>query len=204
MDASEDDGTVRVTGTGRATGRPDALVLDLRLQANGSTVGEALTALTRASHACHDAVPGLPVRTSGLGVHPRHEQGHQRGHTASQSLHVRTGDPASAGELVQRLVDAVGDALGVDGLRHEVADPSDLHRRAREQAFADAAVRAEQYAALAGRHLGAVRAITEPGAPGPSPLPAGAARTALAAGPVVEAEDLAVVAVVEVVWELRG
>ena len=203
MDLSEDNGTVTVTGTGRAGGRPDTLVLDLRLQAHGTTVGEALTALTRASHACHDALPGLSVRTSGLGVHPRHEQGHQRGHTAHQSLQVRTGDPSSAGELVQRLVDVVGDALGVDGLRHELADTSGLHRRAREQAFADAAVRAEQYAALAGRHLGAVSRVREPGS-GTGPVPVGAVRTAMAAGPVVEAEDLEVVAVVGVVWELRG
>ncbi|MGC5583214.1 SIMPL domain-containing protein [Ornithinimicrobium sp. W1679] len=202
--AATDDDRVEVTGTGRASGRPDTLVLDLRLQAHGATVGEALTSLTRASHACHDALPGLPVRTHGLGVHPRHEQGHQRGHTAHQSLQVRTDDPSLAGDLVQRLVDVVGDALGVDGLRHELADTAALARRAREQAFADAAVRAQQYAALSGRTLGAVRRVREPGGSGPSPMAAELARTALSAGPVVQAEDLEVVAAVEVVWELVG
>lgn len=204
MDVPDDD-SITVTGTGRAGGPPDTLLLDLRLQAHGTTVGEALTALTRASHACHDALPGLSVRTHGLGVHPRHEQGHQRGHTAYQSLQVRTPDPSGAGELVQRLVDVVGDALGVDGLRHEPADANGLARRAREQAFADAAVRAEQYATLAGRRLGAVRRVREPGVSGPSPMPAGTAQAAMVAGgPQVHAEDPEIVAVVEVVWELTG
>ena len=197
--------TVVVTGTGRAAAAPDTLVLDLQLEGHGATVGEALTALTDASTACHEALPGHHVRTHGLGLHPRHDhQGRQVGHTAYQQLQVRAADPSGAGELIQRLSGVVGNALGVNGLRPELADTSGLLTQARERAFADARARAEQYAALAGRELGAVRQVREGGPGGPRPMEMGDARMAMAAGPVVEAADHEVTASVEVTWELLG
>lgn len=202
---SSDDDTVVVTGTGRASAAPDVLVLDLRLEGHGRTVGEALTALTRASRSCHDALPGESVRTHGLGVHPRHDrQGNQAGHTAYQSLQVRTGDPARAGELVQRLGEAVGDALGVEGLRHEVSDTASLQRLARERAFGDAVERAEQYAELAGRVLLGVRSVREPTVGGPRPAGDQMMRASMAAGPVVDPGEHEVGAVVEVTWQLEA
>lgn len=202
---SSDDDTVVVTGTGRASAAPDVLVLDLRLEGHGRTVGEALTALTRASRSCHDALPGESVRAHGLGVHPRHDrQGNQAGHTAYQSLQVRTGDPARAGELVQRLGEAVGDALGVEGLRHEVSDTASLQRLARERAFGDAVERAEQYAELAGRVLLGVRSVREPTVGGPRPAGDQMMRASMAAGPVVDPGEHEVGAVVEVTWQLEA
>jgi hypothetical protein len=201
---SPDEDTVVVQGTGRASAAPDTLVLDLQLASHGQTVAEALAALTRSSRAASEALPGTRPRTSGLGVHPRHDhQGRQVGHTAYQSLQVRVGDPSAAGDLVQRLGEAVGDALGVNGLRQELADPSGLLREARRLAFEDARERAEEYAALAGRELGPVARVREGGAPGPSPMAADA-RFAVASGPVVDPTDHEVVAVVEVAWRLLG
>lgn len=200
----ENDDIVVVVGTGRATAPPDTLVLDLQLAAQGRTVADALAALTSASHAATEALPDAAPRTSGLGVHPRHDhEGRQVGHTAYQSLQVRVGDPSAAGELVQRLGEAVGDALGVNGLREEIVEPSGLQRDARERAFADARERATQYAELAGRGLGAVVGVREGVAAGPGPRGAADARFAMAAGPVVEPADLEVVATVEVSWRLQ-
>lgn len=194
---------VVVTGTGRASAVPDTTVLDLRLEGHGATVGEALTALARASQACHEAVPG--VRTHGLGVHPRHDHhGRAAGHTAYQMVQVRTPDATAVGDLVHRLGEAVGDALGVEGLRQEILDTEDLHREARERAFADALHRAQGYAALAGRSLGVVRRVHEPGLVGPQPFGAHDARMAMSAGPVVDPAEHEVVAVVEVTWALES
>lgn len=202
---SPDADTVVVTGTGRASAAPDVLVLDLRIEGHGATVGEALSALSRASRACHDALPDQRLRTHGLGVHPRHDrQGERAGHTAYQSLQVRTGEPDAAGALVQRLGEAVGDALGVEGLRQEVADPSDLKRQARERAFGDAVERAEQYAELAGRVLLGVLSVREPGAGGPRPAGDQMMRAAMAAGPVVDPAEHEVTAEVEVTWQLEA
>lgn len=198
-------GTVTVVGTGRAGAVPDTLVLDLQLEGRGATVAEALDTLTRASQACHDALPDVSLRTHGLGVHPRHDHhGTQVGHSAYQSLQLRTAGPAGAGEIVQRLSQVVGDALGVNGLRAELSDTGDLDRRARELAFSDARARAEQYAALADRAVVGVRSVREH-VDGPvHPFPGAEPRTAMASGPVVEAADHEVTVTVEVTWVLGG
>lgn len=197
--------TVVVTGTGRATAAPDTIVLDLQLEGHGSTVSEALSVLTEASRTCHEALPGQHVRTHGLGVHPRHDnQGRQVGHTAYQQVTVRTTDPDGAGELIQRLSEAVGNGLGVNGLRPELADTSELAAQARQRAYADALARAEQFAALAGRGLGEVRQVREVGAGGPRPAGDAEARMMMASGPVVEAADHEVQASVQVTWALQN
>lgn len=198
--------TVIVIGTGRAAAVPDGLVLDLQLEGHGSSVAQALDALTADSRAAHGALPDHDVRTHGLGVHPRHDhQGRQVGHTAYQSLQVRTDDPEQVGALVQRLGEAVGDGLAVHGLRTEVADSTEPARLARERAFADARQRAEEYAAHAGRDLGPVLWVREVTLGGPRPMEDMAeARMAMAAGPVTRPGDHELAAQVEVGWSLRS
>lgn len=200
-----DAGTVTVVGTGRAGSAPDTLVLDLRLEGRGATVAEALDDLTRASRACHDALADLPLRTHGLGVHPRHDHGTGDvvGHTAHQSMQVRTDDPAGAGQLVRRLSQVAGEALTVGGLRAEVSGTRELEGRARELAFADARARADQYAVLTDRAVVGARHVRELDGPD-RPFPLVETRAALAGGPVVDAADLEVTVSVEVVWELGG
>lgn len=198
--------TVVVTGTGRVPTAPDSIVADLQLEGHGTTVAEALAALTAAVEACRAALPEHRVRTRGLGLHPRHDhQGRQVGHTAYQSLQVRTDDPTQVGDLVGRLAQAVGSGLGVNGLRPEVTDTTEPSVRAREEAMTRARARAEHYAQLAGRSLGPVLWVREHhGAPG-RPLPGAAeARMAMAAGPAVDPADEEIVAVVEVGWSLLG
>lgn len=198
--------SVTVTGTGTASAAPDSLVLDLRLEGQGSTVAEALDALTRAAEACREALPGVDVRTHGLGVHPRHDyQGNPTGHIAFQSLHVRTDETSAAGRLIQRLSEAVGDALGVNGLLPRVRDVASLRSDARAAAFADARRSADEYAALAGRELGALAWVRE-GTTGWSPRPEAASGRMMALssdGPPVDAADHEVVVVVEASWHLN-
>lgn len=196
--------TVVVTGTGRVATAPDSIVADLQLEGHGTTVAEALAALTSAVEACRAALPGHRVRTKGLGLHPRHDhQGRQVGYTAYQSLQVRTDDPSEVGELVGRLAEAVGSGLGVNGLRPEVTDTAEPAASAREAAMTQARARAEHYALLAGRTLGPVLWVREQDGSGGRPLGGVAdVRMAMAAGPAVDPADEEVVAVVEVGWAL--
>lgn len=197
--------SVTVVGTGRAAAAPDTVVLDLQLEGHGATVSEALAQLSEASHTCVEAAGQLRVSTQGLGVHPRHDhQGRQVGHTAYQQVRVTSPEPGEVGGLVQRLSDAVGNGFGLNGLRPEVADTSELLATARERAFGDAHARAEQYAALTGRSLGRALSVRED-VGGPTPFHGAAdSRMAMAAGPVVEAADHEVVQRVRVKWELTG
>lgn len=200
-----DADTVVVTGTGRASAVPDALVLNLQLQGHGRAVGDALAMLTRASQACHDALPDHRLRTHGLGLHSRQDrEGRQVGHTAYQSLQVRTGDPAGAGDLVHRLSEAVGDGLSVQGLDPELTDTSAQEEQARRRAFDDARTRAEQYAALAHRSLGPVVRVREAGAAGPRPMESRMLMAGATDGPPTDVADHVVVTQVEVTWKLGG
>ena len=197
--------TVVVAGTGRASTAPDSLVLDLQLEGHGASVPEALTALTLATAAAGEALPSHELKTHRLGLRPRHDhQGRQSGHTAYQSLQVRTTDPTGAGELVHRLAEATGSALGVNGLRPEISDTSDLERQARELAVADARARAEQLAELGGRVLGPMLWVREDAGGPVRPQGVPEARMALAAGgPAVDPADQEILVTVEIGWALR-
>ena len=110
------------------------------------------------------ACVGVPVagpRTTSTGVHPRHDRDGARvvGYTAYQSLVVTTGDVVGVGSLVEASAGAAGDALTIDHVGFEVGDPGPVLARARESAFADARSKAQQYAALARRGLGAVTLV---------------------------------------------
>ncbi|MFX0537933.1 SIMPL domain-containing protein [Ornithinimicrobium sp. Y1847] len=197
--------TLVITGTGKAQAAPDAVVLDLQLEGHGASVSEALAALADASRACEAALPGRSVRTHGLGVHPRHDHhGRQVGHTAYQQVRVRTDDPTGVGDVVRRVGDAVGEGFGVNGLRPEVSDTAPLETDAREAAMADARTRAEHYARLAGRSLGEVLWIVEPGTDGGvRPFGESDMRMAMAAGPAVDPADQEVTVRVQVGFALR-
>jgi hypothetical protein len=82
------------------------------------------------------------------------------------------------------LVAVGGDDARLHSVTFGQSDPSDLRSRARDAAWADALGRATQLAALAGRDLGEVLAITESVAEGPLPR-GGVAMMRAAAGPEV-------------------
>ncbi|HLS40662.1 MAG TPA: SIMPL domain-containing protein [Ornithinicoccus sp.] len=174
---------VEVVGHGTAAAEPDQAVVSVRVECPADTVAAALAGLRQRVTAVLDAVrdPGPTTTdavTLGVGVHPRHDRdGAVTGHTAYQTLRVVVGAPDRAGDVVVRLGEAAGDGLHVESVTLEVADETALHRRAREAAFADARQRAELYASLAGRTLGAVHLVSEVlAAEGPGP------RFAMAAG----------------------
>ncbi len=168
---------VEVIGTGSASAAPDVVVLDVRVQVEARDVASALRDLGARLDATVGAAAGHGVgdhdrRTTGMGVSPRWDRDGQvvAGYTAHQSLRLRVRDRAHVGEVIAALAAAAGDALAVDAVTLEVADPSPLLVRARAAAFADASTRARQYAELSGRTLGPVLALTEaPEAVGPSP-----------------------------------
>lgn len=203
--------TIEVTGSGQASGTPDLVVLDLRIQAERDTVADSLRAVSEGVRAIvertaryrADSVP--PPRTQGLNLHTRHDREGRGviGYTASQQLRLSLPGTDLAGEVITTLSDAAGDSLGIDGLSLSVSDPAELQRSAREAAFADARERAEQFADLAGRELGTVREVRDvPGhAGGPAPRLARAAAFDASSMPI-EAGEQSVTATVTVSWDL--
>lgn len=202
--------TIEVTGQGQATGTPDLVVLDLRIQAERETVAQALTAVADALTAVLERTAGHrsgtvpPPRTQGLNLFTRHDrEGRQViGYTASQQLRLTLPGTDLAGEVITALSEAAGDALGIDNLSLTVADSADLLVSAREAAFADARNRAAQYAALAGRELGTVRRVRDLPSAGAGPMPKLARMAADGAAMPVEGGEHTVSAAVTVRWGL--
>ena len=169
---------VDVTGTGRATGTPDVVLLEVRVQCDGPDVARALQDASRRMTALQDVagtrgIQPADLQTTGSGVQQRwaNDGSGVVGYTAWQSLRVRVRETGDAGELVTAFAKAAGDALAVDGITLGISDAAPLAREARELAFSDARDKAEQYAALAGRSLGAVRSVSDLPSGGGYPAP---------------------------------
>lgn len=199
---------VEVVGTGVAAAAPDLVTVEFRLQCRAATVAEALSDLAERSEqvltAAREFDPApRALGTTGLGVHQHHDrEGRPDGHVAFQSLTVRVAAPERAGALIASLGQAGGDALGVDALTLGITDPAPLLHQARATAFEDARAKAEHYAALAGRSLGATRSVRERTEPAhPRPLMARAASRQESSIPV-SAGETEIQATVTVTWAL--
>ncbi|WP_406831576.1 SIMPL domain-containing protein [Pedococcus sp. KACC 23699] len=170
------DGHLEVSGTGRASAVPDVVRLQVGVRVEADDVSSALAgagsrAAGLAQAARDHGVAATDLRTTDTGVHPRHalEGDTVVGYTAYQNLSVTVRDADLVGTLVDAFAGVAGNALTIDHIGLDVADPQPLLARAREAAFADARAKAEQYAALAGRELGKVRELWDvvPGGPQP-------------------------------------
>src|SRR5688572_356135 len=161
-------GHIEVSGLGRASAVPDVVRVQVGVRCDADDVASALAdASTRANALAQAArdhgVTTADLRTTGTGVHPRHDRDGTTvvGYTAYQSLSVTVRDTGLVGSLVEAFAGAAGNALTIDNIGLELSDPAPLLAQAREAAFADALGKAEQYAALAGRTLGKVERLSD-------------------------------------------
>lgn len=200
--------TVSVQGAGAVAATPDVLRLDLGVECRGSTVDAALSDANEAMSAVQHSLLGLGVpevdlRTSGLGIRTEYDHQGRRvaGFVVNQGLDVTVRDLSIAGGLLSAAVAAGGDATRVHGLRLDVENDAALLAAARGRAVADARLRAETYAAAAGRTVGRAVRIRE-GAPS-EPVPVRARMMSTESGGVpVQAGSHEVSVTVTVDWAL--
>jgi uncharacterized protein len=192
--------TVTVAGAGSATAVPDTALLQLGVEARGSTPVEALDGCRLALDqvlAALDAEGVDPAHrtTGGLELHEDWES-RQPGQSpvrylANARLGVRLAQPARAG----------GDAARVHGLGFVVGDPAAVAAAAREAAWRDAVARAEQYTRLSGTTLGRVLRIEE-APPPPDARPMRLLAAEAPPGPATDPGQTTVWAAVTVTWAL--
>lgn len=172
---------VTVSGLGRVTGKPDVLRATLGVSVTRPTVQEALDDANAAAEALLKALRDHGVRsedvgTRDFGISPelRHPDDGAApaitGYTARNTVEAKLRDLGRAGEALTTAVRAGGDAARVEGIGLMIEDNGALLQQARDAAFADARAKAEQYARLAQRPLGALVAISEVTAAPPIPL----------------------------------
>lgn len=158
---------LEVIGTGAADAASDHLRLQLGAESSAASVADAFDAADAAlrrmlavlrEHGATDE----DLRSTEVAVHPDYDQGGDRsGFRASMGVAVLLRDLAGAGTVLSAAIEAGGDASRVHGLSLAATATQEALASARDAAWADAVASANQYAALAGRNLGAVVSVSE-------------------------------------------
>jgi uncharacterized protein YggE len=208
---------VTVEGVGRVSGEPDTLRVTLGVSVTRPSVDEALTVANERADAVlaglrEAGVAEKDIQTRDFALQPeyRHREDEPpqiTGYTVRNLVEAKVRELARAGEVLTAAVEAGGDAARVESVGFFLEDNAELLRQAREAAFADARAKAEQYAELADRRLGALLSISETTNEAPPPVPfdaAAADEAARAAAPVpIEAGQSEVSVHVTAVWALE-
>jgi uncharacterized protein len=160
--------TLTVVGQGMAMGTPDQATIGIGVSATRGSVSEALSAagtdmanLLKSLHS--EGVQDKDIQTSALSV------GQETnccprvviGYTASSQLSVLVHHIANVGSLHAAAVGAVGNDIQLFGTNLSVSDAAPQAKTARAAAMTDATARANQWATLAGRHLGRILSVSE-------------------------------------------
>ena len=211
-DITDASGFIEVSGTGRATSEADEARILITASAIKESMRDAASEVANVATGLREAlakagITGASARTEGLRFEPEwRQEGQPQRFAARQTIAITSRDIEGAGALVSALVDAGGDSVVIESLTFARADTTELALLAQEAAFADARAKAEHYAALAGRHLGTVIAVTEGRGQAVSPLAKSVAREfggadAVPAQPL-EGAGVEVLAEVTVRWAL--
>jgi len=110
------------------------------------------------------------IQTTNVAINPRYDTPTGRaprivGYSADNSFVVKLRDAAKDGATIDALSAAAGDAVQVQGIAYSFDDDTKLLDEARKDAVARARAQAQQLADAADVHLGAVRSVTDAGAP---------------------------------------
>jgi len=172
---------IRVSGEGSVSAVPDVAVLSIGVEAEASTVEQAMDkaaeAMDKVMDALHDqGIADKDIKTRGFSIYPVWDQvgwlddwledenderivGYQVGNTAS----VKVRDIGSTGDVIDAAASAGGDLIRISGVSFTIGDPSVFEDEARAAAVADAKAKAQQLASLSGVHLGKAFYISESG-----------------------------------------
>ncbi|MGQ0464038.1 MAG: SIMPL domain-containing protein [Sporichthyaceae bacterium] len=166
LDSALAANTVSVNGLGKVMGTPDVLSLQLGVERNGPVVNDVLTEANRDLDRIKAALKGHDVdekdmQTSNLSINPFWDNNRINGYQVTQTLTVKLRDLGKAGQAISDAATAGGNSTRINGVSFDIEDNVKLVEAARENAFADAKKKAEQYAQLAGRSLGRVSQINE-------------------------------------------
>jgi len=166
---------ISVTGEGAVQAVPDLMRLSAGVEVRRAEAGEAFTAVraaaARLTKALIDAgVAAEDLRTNELSLGPEYVTYPKvAGYRAAQGIEAVVRVLDSADKVIDAAV-AVSEDVRLNGVTFEVSDPAGALARAREQAFADAAAKAAQYATLAGRPLAGVLSVSDDVLGGPQPV----------------------------------
>jgi len=159
-----------VQGTGQAEGTPDVLTAvfgfsssapsaTAALSQNNAEVNQALHALTGKGVAQSD------MQTTGLTLVPQYVYPNgvptRNGFAATSTVTATLRDTNTAGDAIDAVVNATGDAASINSLTFSFANPAQVEDQARGRGVHQAVAHAAAMAEAAGRRLGPVCSLTD-------------------------------------------
>ncbi|WP_029136789.1 SIMPL domain-containing protein [Nakamurella lactea] len=201
---------VTVIGAGSAAATVDEVTINLGVEILRPDAGEAFrtaaaTVSSLLSVLADNGVDARSVRTADLNLGPRtdYREGHEvlLGYAASQRMIVHLEALGNVERILSEVAARGGAGVRIDSVVLSAGNPEQAYRVARDAAFAAAAEKAQQYAGLAGRTLGAVQEISENPMQHAVPMAAGLMRSIQSADSMaVSTGDTEVTATVQVRW----
>lgn len=203
--------TISVSGEGRVETAPDLATVSLGVTTEADTASAALDANSAAVRGVLDRLTAAgieprDIQTSGLSMGPRYDYGRSDGsppklvgYIVSNMVTVRVRALDRLGEVLDGVVAEGANTLA--GLGFGLVDDSEARDEARRKAVADAAHRAELYAAAAGVTLGRLVSIHET-AGRYAPMPMAEAAFAKSSDVPVAAGEISIGAQVDLVYEI--
>ncbi len=164
--------TVSTTGTGKVFATPDLATFTVSVSETRPTTQEASQAANQKTSQvlavfASRGVRQTDIKTSQLSVYPTYDypDGKQvlKGQQATQSIDGKLRNVPADGSTVALLIDALAaiDGITVSSVNFDVDNKTPLRAQARRIAFAEAKVKAEQFAQLSGQPLGTPFSINE-------------------------------------------
>ena len=171
---------ITVSATGTATVVPDAVRINATVSVLGTTSKGALSSAGATSTVVRSAltankVATKDVATQSITVYPEYSYPASgtptlSGYRATQSFDITIRSAATAGAVVDAIVDAGGDNLQVNGVSPFVLDSDKATETARTAAVKKAKAKAASYAKLLGVKLGRVIYLDESSTPTANPI----------------------------------
>lgn len=167
-----------VSGNGSATAPVDRVTVTFSISETRPDAGEAFRAAAQTATLvlgilADDGADSRSVRTADLTLGPQTQWKGDReqllGYQATQRLIVSMDGLSRVERMLSDVADGGGNGVRIEGVALTPSDPDAAEVQAREAAVADARIKAEHYAALVGRPLGAVRRVEEIAGYGPRP-----------------------------------
>jgi uncharacterized protein len=159
--------TLTVIGEGDVNAAPDTALVDLGVSPKRGTAGDALTAanteITRLVAAIvAKGVDPSDVQTTSMSVSQTYGCcGNVSGYQASNGVRVVIHHLSNVALIISTAAQSAGDDIQLGGIAFEFRNNTDQVKAARQAAMGSASDRARQWAALAGRHIGKVLAVSE-------------------------------------------
>ncbi len=167
---SPNSAKLTVQGTGLATGTPDTLTIDITISTTNATAQAALAENNNEATAVIAAfaaggVTKQNIQTTGLSVQPNYTftNGTEvlTGYGVNNTVTAMVTNLASAGNVIDAVSDAAGNAGQINSVSYSIKDPRELENQARTDAVHQAVGHAQTMAASAGERLGSVCSLTD-------------------------------------------